>query len=86
MPNLLLAIQGGPAEEPLEGMATTEPVFNLPALWITPDQRERAQVLGYTVVDPPSVISTHLAELIKRHAAELLGRQEVQRLDRKSVV
>jgi len=80
MPNLLLAIQGGPAEEPLEGMATTEPVFNLPALWITPDQRERAQVLGYTVVDPPSVISTHLAELIKRHAAELLGRQEVQRL------
>src|SRR5690606_29292402 len=54
------------------------PAFGLPAVWIDESQRDRAEMLGYTVVDPPSVIATHLTEIIKRHAHELTGRQEVQ--------
>jgi len=75
-----LAMNPGIAEEEIEGIKTTEPAFGLPALWITEKERDRAEMLGYTVVDPPSVISTHLTEIIKRYAHELLGRQEVQTL------
>jgi len=64
----------------LEGLETKEPVYGLPALWIEPAQKEQAEVAGYTVVDPASVLTTHLAEVIRTHAAELLGRQDVQKL------
>lgn len=75
-----LAMNPGTAEDEIEGIPTTEPVFGLPAMWITENQRDRAEMLGYTVVDPPSVISTHMTEVIKRHAHELLSRQDVQTL------
>ncbi len=64
----------------LDGIPTTEPVFGLPALWINPADREQAEALGYTVVDPASVLATHLAETIRRFAHEILGRQETQQL------
>jgi flagellar biosynthesis protein FlhA len=70
----------GSASEKIEGTETTEPAFGLPALWISEDKKERAQIAGYTVVDCTTVMATHLSELIKRHAHELLGRQEVQNL------
>jgi len=73
-----LAMNPGTAEEELQGIKTTEPAFNLPAIWITESERDRAEMLGYTVVDPPRVVSTHLTEVIRRHAHELMGRQEVQ--------
>jgi flagellar biosynthesis protein FlhA len=63
-----------------DGIATTEPAFNLPALWIEEIQRDDAELNGYTVVDAPSVVATHLTELIKRHADEILGRQDVKEL------
>jgi flagellar biosynthesis protein FlhA len=75
-----LAMNPGTATEPIPGMATTEPTFGLPAQWIAPEDRERAQILGYTVVDGSSVMATHLTETIRRHARDLLGRQEVQAL------
>lgn len=75
-----MAMNPGTAEEKIEGIPTTEPAFGLPALWITESQRDRAEMLGYTVVDPPSIISTHMTEVIKRHAHELLSRQDVQTL------
>jgi flagellar biosynthesis protein FlhA len=75
-----LALNPGLAGESLEGVQTTEPAFGLPAVWVTGAQRERAELLGYTVIDPASVITTHLSETIKRHAPALLGRQEVQGL------
>lgn len=75
-----LAMDPGTAEGDLEGIKTVEPAFGLPAIWITEGQREKAEMMGYTVVDPPSIIATHLTEIIKSHAAELLGRQEVQKL------
>ena len=59
-------------------MKTTDPAFGLPAIWITEDMREKAERAGYAVVDPPTIIATHLTEIIKRHAAEIIGRQEVQ--------
>ena len=59
---------------------TLEPAFGLPAIWIAKQDRERAQIAGYTVVDPTTVVVTHLTEIIRRHAHELLGRQEVQQL------
>ncbi len=73
-----LAINPGGIQETIQGEAATDPAFGLPAVWITEDQREEAERLGYTVVDPPSIIATHLTEIIKRHASEILGRQEVQ--------
>ncbi len=73
-----LAMSPGVVEEEISGINTTEPVFGLPAVWINESQRDKAEMLGYTVVDPPSVIATHLTEVIKRHAHELTGRQEVQ--------
>jgi len=75
-----LAMDPGTAEGDLEGIKTFEPAFGLPAIWISEGQREKAEMMGYTVVDPPSIIATHLTEVIKSHAAELLGRQEVQKL------
>ncbi|MFB3817274.1 MAG: flagellar biosynthesis protein FlhA [Candidatus Methylomirabilales bacterium] len=80
VPGHSLAMNPGTAAEPIPGVPTTEPTFGLPAQWIAPEVRERAQILGYTVVDPASVITTHLTETIRRHARELLGRQEVQAL------
>lgn len=73
-----LAMSPGFVEEEIEGIKTTEPAFGLPAVWITDAQRDRAEMLGYTVVDPPSIIATHLTEIIKAHAHELTGRQEIQ--------
>jgi flagellar biosynthesis protein FlhA len=73
-----LAMSPGVVEEEISGINTTEPAFGLPAVWINESQRDKAEMLGYTVVDPPSVIATHLTEVIKRHAHELTGRQEVQ--------
>lgn len=75
-----LAMDPGLAEKEIEGIKTTEPAFGLPAIWITEEQRDRAEMLGYTVVDSPSVIATHLTETIKKYAHELTGRQEVQTL------
>jgi flagellar biosynthesis protein FlhA len=73
-----LAINPGGIKEELEGESTTDPAFSLPATWIAESEREKAERLGYTVVDPPSIIATHLTEIIKAHAGEILGRQEVQ--------
>ena len=75
-----MAMNPGYAEEEINGIPTFEPSFHLPAIWITDGQRERAESLGYTVVDPPSIIATHLTEVIRRHIAELLSRQDVQNL------
>ncbi|MEQ1679409.1 MAG: flagellar biosynthesis protein FlhA [Nitrospira sp.] len=81
LPGHLLAIDPGTGQRGLvQGIATKEPAFGLPALWVPEDAREQAQMAGYTVVDAGSAIATHLSELIKRHSAELLGRQEVQTL------
>jgi len=73
-----LCINPGTVKEELAGEKTTEPTFGLPAVWISEDRRDEAERAGYTVVDPPSIIATHLTEIIKHHAAELLGRQETQ--------
>ena len=73
-----MAMNPGLIEEEIDGIKTTEPAFGLPAIWITENQRDRAEMLGYTVVDSPSIIATHLTEIIKKHAHELTGRQEVQ--------
>ena len=75
-----MAMNPGYVEEEITGIPTFEPSFHLPALWITESQRERAESLGYTVVDPPSIIATHLTEVIREHIAELLTRQDVQGL------
>ncbi len=80
MANQFLAMDSGLATAEVAGTATTEPAFGLPARWIAPADRQQAEFLGYTVVDPPSVLITHLSELIKRHAPELLSRQDVQTL------
>jgi flagellar biosynthesis protein FlhA len=76
----VLAIDPGTVATPVSGIATHEPAFGLDALWIVAQDRERAQLAGYTVVDPATVVVTHLTEVIRRHAHELLGRQEVQGL------
>jgi len=75
-----MAMNPGYVEEEIMGIPTREPSFNLPALWITESQRERAEILGYTVVDPPSIIATHLTEIIKEYIDEILTRQDVQNL------
>ncbi len=72
-----LAMNPGLVEEEIDGIKTTEPAFGLPAIWVTEGQRDRAEMLGYTVVDSPSIIATHLTEIIKKYAHELMGRQEV---------
>jgi flagellar biosynthesis protein FlhA len=79
-PGLYLAINPGRVGGPLAGNQTTDPAFGLPAVWIEANQRDQAQVLGYTVVDAGTVVATHLNHVIMSHAAELLGRQETQAL------
>lgn len=75
-----LAVSAGNADASVPGVPTVEPAFGMDALWVSPQDRERAQVGGYTVVDGGTAIITHLTEVIRRHAFELLGRQEVQQL------
>ena len=75
-----MAMNPGYVEEEITGIPTFEPSFHLPAIWITEGQRERAESMGYTVVDPPSIIATHLTEVIRQYIAELLTRQDVQHL------
>ena len=79
-PDKFLAMDSGMATGEIQGEPTKEPAFGLDALWIDPEQKEDAIINGYTVVDPATVISTHMSELIKRNAEELLTRQEVQSL------
>ncbi|WP_372999154.1 flagellar biosynthesis protein FlhA [Sulfurimonas sp.] len=79
-PDKFLAMDSGMATGEIDGEATKEPAFGLDAIWITPDQKEDAIINGYTVVDPATVISTHMSELVKRNAEDLLTRQEVQTL------
>jgi flagellar biosynthesis protein FlhA len=75
-----LAMDPGDTFEDIEGVDTEEPAFGTPAIWIEAEQRERAEMANYTVVDPGSVMATHLTEIIKSHAYELLGREEVKKL------
>lgn len=75
-----MAMNPGYVEEEITGIPTFEPSFHNPAVWITEAQRERAESLGYTVVDPPSIIATHLTEVIRQHIHEILTRQDVQNL------
>lgn len=80
MVNHYLAMDAGGVTEQITGIPTTEPAFGLKALWVDAAARERAEYAGYTVVDPPAVLATHLTEIIRTHAHELLGRQEVKAL------
>jgi flagellar biosynthesis protein FlhA len=75
-----LAINMAGAKETISGIETVDPTFGMPALWITKAMREKAELLGYTTIDPPSVIATHLTEIIRHHGHELLNRQQVQTL------
>ncbi|EJL47088.1 flagellar biosynthesis protein FlhA [Brevibacillus agri] len=75
-----LAMSPGIDDDSIVGIETVEPAFGLPALWVTEENKEIAELSGYTVVDPPSVVATHLTEVVKRHAHELLGRQETRAL------
>src|SRR5690606_28847555 len=78
--NQYLAMNSGLAEGDIAGVETVEPAFGLPAKWIAQSNKQQAELLGYTVVDAPSVLITHVSELIKHHAPELLSRQDVQSL------
>ncbi|MEX1031011.1 MAG: flagellar biosynthesis protein FlhA [Paenibacillaceae bacterium] len=78
--NHYLAMSPGIDDDSIIGIETLEPAFQLPALWIDEATKERAELSGYTVVDPPSVVATHLTEVIKKHAHELIGRQETKTL------
>ncbi|MBU1140551.1 MAG: flagellar biosynthesis protein FlhA, partial [Proteobacteria bacterium] len=80
LPGHFMAMDPGMVTETIKGVPTKEPAFGLPAIWITEDKKERAQIAGYTVVDCTTVMATHLSEIIKQHAHELIGRQEVQNL------
>ena len=80
MPGQYLAMNPGTATEGIQGTPTTEPAFGLPAFWIPENQRDHAQLMGYTVVDGATVITTHISELVKQKAPELIGRTEIQQL------
>ena len=80
VPGMYLAMNPGTATADIQGTPTTEPAFGLPAFWIAENQRDHAQLMGYTVVDSATVITTHLSELVKQHAPELVGRAETQQL------
>lgn len=80
LPGHYLAMNPSGIDRGIGGIETKEPCFGLPALWITEKEKERAQTAGYTVVDAPSIVATHLTEILRSHAHELLGRQEVQQL------
>ncbi len=79
-PRMLLAMPASTEAPPVEGIATTEPVFGMRAYWIEPENRLTAQRLGYTVVEPSAVLATHMTEIVRQYAADLLGRAEVQQL------
>lgn len=79
-PGHYMAMDSGSVTEKMRGVATVEPAFGLPAIWISEDKKERAQMAGYTVVDCNTVMATHISEMVKKHAHELLGRQEAQNL------
>jgi flagellar biosynthesis protein FlhA len=79
-PGSFLCLANGPVREEIAGEKTVDPAFGLPAVWIGEERRDEAERAGYTVIDPPSIIATHLTEIIKRHAAELLGRQETDEM------
>jgi flagellar biosynthesis protein FlhA len=79
-PNMFLAMASGAVQTKVEGIKTAEPVYGLPALWISPADKEKAELNGYTVIDPESVFITHLSETLKKHADELLTREDVQSL------
>ena len=80
LPGHFMAMDPGMVTEQISGIATVEPAFGLPALWITSDKKDRAQIAGYTVVDCTTVMATHISEVIKQYGHELIGRQEVQGL------
>lgn len=80
MINHYLAMDAGGVTEEVPGIPTLEPAFGLNALWVDSETRERAEYAGYTVVDPPAILATHLTEIIRSHSHELLGRQEVKTL------
>ncbi|MCP4258194.1 MAG: FHIPEP family type III secretion protein, partial [Planctomycetes bacterium] len=80
MTNYCLAMNPGTVEEEIDGIATKEPTYGLPAIWIKENVKESALAKGYTVVDLATVMTTHLSEIVKRHGPEFLGRQEVQQL------
>lgn len=75
-----LMLNPGDEDHGIEGIETTDPTFGLPALWINQEMKEQAELFGYTVIDPPSVISTHLSETIKKFSHEILGREETKQL------
>jgi len=76
----ILAMNPGTTDREIDGIKTTEPTFGLPAVWVLSSKKQEAQMAGYTVVDPATVITTHIKETIKRHAHEIMGRQETQAL------
>ena len=80
MMGYLLAMDSGAAKREIDGIPTKEPAFGLPAIWISNEKKDEAQLAGYTVVDPSTVIATHMTELLRLHADELLGRQDTQKL------
>ncbi|MBN1627561.1 MAG: flagellar biosynthesis protein FlhA, partial [Deltaproteobacteria bacterium] len=80
MPEHLLAIDPGDAKGKIEGIKTKDPAFGLPAVWITPDKKSAAELAEYTVVEPASILTTHLSEVVRQYGYEFLGRQEIQRL------
>ncbi len=79
-PRSLLALEAQLSGPPVEGIATTEPAFGLPAVWISPDKRAQAELSGYTVVEPATVIITHITELLRKHAADMLDRAQVHEM------
>jgi flagellar biosynthesis protein FlhA len=80
MTGCFLAMDPGGTSQRIKGIPTVEPAFGLPAMWITQSQKEAADTAGYTVVELPAVIATHLTEIIRRHAGEILTRQDVKGL------
>jgi len=79
-PDMFLAMDSGNVQTKVKGVETTEPVYGLPALWIAAENKEKAELNGYTVIDPESVFITHLSETLRKHADELLTREDVQLL------
>ncbi|MCH6266812.1 flagellar biosynthesis protein FlhA [Neobacillus citreus] len=75
-----LAMSQGPGADSIEGIQVVEPAFGLPAIWVSKEEKEKAELFGYMIVDPPSVIATHLTEVIKKYAHQLLRREETKEL------
>ncbi|MDP2498916.1 MAG: flagellar biosynthesis protein FlhA [Candidatus Palauibacterales bacterium] len=78
MPKMAMALDTGAVDDPVEGVETVDPSFGMPARWISPEQRDEAEARGYVVVEPTTVVATHLMESLKNHADEVLSRQDVQ--------